>query len=79
MNEFKVWIEDENDEPYLVKAFDAETAAADAVEERHADLDYPEEIDVRVMDEQGIETHWTVTVEMRPHFSATEKKESGNG
>lgn len=73
---FKVWCEDNSDESEAdtVESFEAQYAAEKWVEDRHADLDYPDEIDVKVKDPKGVITEWTVTVESRPHFSAVEKE-----
>lgn len=76
---FKVWCEDNSDEGdgSDVESFEPSYAAEKWVEDNYADLDYPGEIDVCVKDSEGKVTKWTVTVEQRPHFSATEIKEKG--
>lgn len=73
---YKVWTEDEEDAEE-VQSFEPGYAAEEYVEQNHSELDYPDEIDVCVKDPEGKVTKWTVTVEQRPHFSATEIKEKG--
>lgn len=73
---YKVWCDDYDDEESggTVETWAPEYAAEKWVEDNHADLDYADEIDVKVKDEKGVVTVWTVTVEQRPTFHATEKK-----
>lgn len=71
---YKVWDPDNCDEEDAeeVQSFEPQYAAEEYVEKNHSDLDYPDEIDVLVRAPDGKLTKWTVTVEQRPHFSATE-------
>ncbi len=73
---YKVWDPDCEDEEDAdeVESFEPAYAAEQWVEDNWTDLEYPDEIDVKVKDEKGAVTEWTVTVEQRPHFTAAEKK-----
>lgn len=77
---YKVWDPDGGDETDAdeVESVAPEYAAEQWVEDNYSDLEYPDEIDVCVKDPDGKLTTWTVTVEQRPHFSATEKKGEAN-
>ncbi len=78
---YKVWDPDNADEEDAdeVESFEPAYAAEEWVEDNYSDLDYPDEIDVKVKDDKGVVTEWTVTVEQRPHFSAVEKKKEKGG
>ena len=52
-------------------AYDAELAAEDYLAEHFSDMDYPDEADVIVADQNGENiTYWNVTVEAVPEFTA---------
>lgn len=73
---YKVWKEEYNGEDGAddVEADSAEWAAEKWVEDNHSELDYLTELEVFVKAPNGTKTRWVVTVELIPHFSATEVK-----
>jgi hypothetical protein len=89
MGVYKAWLEDDETEEDATEypdvspggrgkwALDAENAAEMYADSRYADCEYPDELTVCVRDPEGVLTKWTVTVEMRPSFTAHEAKETG--
>lgn len=59
-----------------IVAGEPEYAAEKYVEARHADFDYPEEMEVNVKDEAGLVEKYVVVVEMSPIFSASKIDQS---
>lgn len=53
-----------------IKAYDEESAAEAYAEANFSRLDYPEEMELWVVDQNGIETKWDVEVRPVPHFNA---------
>jgi len=76
-NPFLVWCEEAGESDQDAEESFADSAAEAAeewAENRHADEDYFDEIDVCVKAPDGTVSKWTVTVEMEPTFSASPSK-----
>lgn len=72
--EFWVWSAedaDEKDATLVMNVADAESAAEEYVSRNHSNFDYASEVDVRVKDENGKVTEWTVTAEETVTFHAS--------
>ena len=69
---YKLWIDGWNDEESAreIEAPDEEMAVERYVERVHGDLDYPGEVEVHVIHDDGTKCGWVVTVETSPTFSA---------
>lgn len=75
--EFRVWAPGDSHEAeatLVMDVHDAQEAAKEFVEANHGDFDFSNEVDVCVMDSEGMITQWTVTAEQTVTFHAERKK-----